>query len=104
MTIRKPSLFARDAFREAVEWFPRGNCHGMQSAFTEASHEEQVAVCRGTAAPWMKTCPVLMECREDILVRYEIFGMAEINDGNLVAGALTPGEQRKMIRRKNPKK
>lgn len=69
----------------------------MQSAFTDATHEEQREVCYGTNNGG-RTCPVMQECLDDLILRVEMFGIQEVNDGNLVCGGMTPKMIRRMFR------
>lgn len=91
-------LLDRVARSRAQGWHSQAKCLGMAQAFTSASHEEQVAVCDGTTAPWAKPCPVREECLEDIVQRTLEHGPRELTDGNLVCGGMLPTQVRVVVR------
>jgi len=87
------------AWRDARPWISQGACSGMGTAFTGASHAEQVAVCRGTTAPWARPCPVMRECFEDAFEWTRRHSIREMLDGDLVRGGVTPTEMHVQVTR-----
>lgn len=80
-------------------WWSEARCRGMAQAFTHGTHKEQLEVCHGAYAGG--PCPVMDECREDLIERARKFGYRELNDGDLVCGGMTPAQLRAEILRRN---
>lgn len=72
----------------------------MLQAFTGATLDDQVAVCKGTTAEWTCECPVAEECLVDFVDKtINVTGMNDAYDNQIVRGGLKPAELLKLCQR-----